>query len=273
MTMRSTEMTRCEIEMLPPDVIVNGRLKPCKEKGGGGPSACLQAAVGLGYNAPRVSQLQGRIVVPAVLQSEEQCMHLMRRFQVLVVAVIILIGGSVTFAADIYQVDTAHTNVGFTVRHLVINKVRGKFNVFSGTITYDENDITKSSLNGTIQVSSIDTDHPKRDQHLRSPDFFDAENHKEITFVSTQVEKEGEGYVLVGNLTLRGTSKQIRVPFEMTGKIIDPQKQIVIGFEAALRINRQDFGVSYSKTMDNGGLVVGNTVTIELVGEAIKQAG
>ena len=87
------------------------------------------------------------------------------------------------------------------------------------------------------------------------------------------MEKEGDGYVLVGNLTMRGTSKEIRVPFEITGKIIDPQKQTVIGFEATLRINRQDFGISYSKTMDNGGLVVGNTVNIELVGEAIKQAG
>lgn len=200
-------------------------------------------------------------------------MHLMKRFQIMVVALVTLSGVSVTVAADTYMVDTAHTNVGFTVRHLVINKVRGKFNEFSGTITYDEKDITKSSLKGTIQVGSIDTDHPKRDKHLRSPDFFDAESHKEITFASTRVEKEDDGYVLVGNLTMRGTSKEIRVPFEITGKIIDPWKRTVIGFEAVLRINRQDFGISYSKTMDNGGLVVGNTVSIELVGEAIKQAG
>jgi polyisoprenoid-binding protein YceI len=229
--------------------------------------------MGLSYNTPRVSQLQRRLVVSVVLQQEEQCMHLMKRFQVMVVAVVTLSGVNVTFAADIYKVDTIHTNVGFTVRHLVINKVRGKFNEFSGTILYDEKDITKSSLKGTIQVDSIDTDHPKRDQHLRSPDFFDAENHKEITFASTRVEKEDEGYVLVGNLTMRGTSKEIRVPFEITGKIVDFQKRTVIGFEAALRINRQDFGISYSKTMDNGGLVVGNTVNIELVGEAIKQTG
>jgi polyisoprenoid-binding protein YceI len=229
--------------------------------------------MGLSYNAPRVSQLQRRLVVLVVLQQEEQCMHLMKRFQVMVVAVVTLSGVNVTFAADTYKVDTTHTNVGFTVRHLVINKVRGKFNEFSGTILYDEKDITKSSLKGTIQVDSIDTDHPKRDQHLRSPDFFDAENHKEITFASSRVEKEGEGYVLVGNLTMRGTSKEIRVPFEITGKIVDFQKRTVIGFEAALRINRQDFGISYSKTMDNGGLVVGNTVNIELVGEAIKQTG
>jgi polyisoprenoid-binding protein YceI len=233
----------------------------------------LQAAVGLSYNALRVSQLQGRIVVSVVLQQEEHRMQLMKRLQVMVVALVTLSGVSVTFAADTYEVDTTHTNVGFTVRHLVINKVRGKFNEFSGTILYDEKDITKSSLKGTIQVGSIDTDHPKRDKHLRSPDFFDAENHKEITFASTRVEKEDGSYVLVGNLTMRGTSKEIRVPFEITGKIIDPWERTVIGFEATLRINRQDFGISYSKTMDNGGLVVGNTVNIELVGEAIKQAG
>jgi polyisoprenoid-binding protein YceI len=200
-------------------------------------------------------------------------MHLMRRFQSLVVVLVILGGVSMTFAADTYKVDGTHAKVGFTVRHLVINKVRGQFNAFSGTITYDEKDITKSSLTGSIQVDSIDTAHPRRDKHLRSPDFFDAENHKEITFASTRVEKEGDDYVMVGNLIMRGTSKEIRMPFETTGQLLDPQKRTVIGFEATLRINRQDFGISYSKTMDNGGLGVGNTVNIELAGEAIKQAG
>ncbi len=180
---------------------------------------------------------------------------------------------SVAFGADTYMVDGSHTTVGFTVRHLVINKVRGKFGEFSGTIVYDENDIAKSSLQGTIKAASIDTDHAKRDKHLRSPDFFDAAGHPDITFQSKGVAKEGDSLVLLGDLTMRGTTKEIRIPFEITGKIKDPWGKMRIGFEATLRINRQDFGISYSKTMDNGGLIVGNRVNIELVGEAVLEAG
>ncbi len=199
-------------------------------------------------------------------------MHLLKRFIMLAMALLTIGGLSAAFAANTYTVDASHTHVSFTVRHLVINKVRGKFNEFAGTILYDETDLTKSVLKGTIKSASIDTNHPKRDKHLRSPDFFDTDSHPEITFESTRVEKEGNGHVLVGNLTMRGTTKEIRVQFEITGKIIDPWKKTRIGFEASLRLNRQDFGISYSKAMDNGGLVVGNTVNIELVGEAVQQA-
>jgi polyisoprenoid-binding protein YceI len=174
-------------------------------------------------------------------------------------------------AAETYLVDKTHTLVGFTVRHLVINKVRGKFNDFTGTIIYDEQDITKSALEGTIQVASIDTDNEKRDTHLRSADFFDAANHPQITFVSQRVEQASTTHRLVGDVTIRGITKEIEIPFTITGKIKDLQGKRRIGFEAILRINRQDFGVAYSKVMDNGGLVVGNTVNIELIGEAVKQ--
>jgi polyisoprenoid-binding protein YceI len=173
-------------------------------------------------------------------------------------------------AADVYVTDTAHTLVGFTVRHLVITKVRGKFNEFVGTITYDENDVTKSSLHGTIKTASIDTDDAKRDEHLRSTDFFDAATHPEITFASKRVEKKGEGYVMIGDLTIRGTTKEVAMPFTLTGKITHRGKTR-IGFEASLQINRKDFGVSYHRLTDTGGLVVSDTVDIELIGEAIKQ--
>ncbi|ETX06135.1 YceI family protein [Candidatus Entotheonella palauensis] len=198
--------------------------------------------------------------------------HTQRIFTILAVLLTFCTAG-VALGADTYVVDRSHTTVGFTVRHLVINKVRGKFNEFSGTIVYDEKDITKSSLQGTIKTVSIDTDHEKRDKHLRSPDFFDAAGHPEITFKSKRVEKEGDDLVLVGDLTMRGTTKEIRIPFEITGKIKDPWGKMRIGFEATLRIDRQEFGISYSKTMDNGGLIVGNRVNIELVGEAVLQAG
>jgi polyisoprenoid-binding protein YceI len=174
-------------------------------------------------------------------------------------------------AADVYMTDPAHTLVGFTTRHFVINKVRGKFNEFHGVIVYDESDITKSSMKGTIKVASIDTDDQKRDDHLRSADFFDAANYPEITFVSKKVEKRGDAYVLIGDLTIRGTTKEVTIPFVITGKIVDTRGQVRIGFEANLQINRKDFGVAYHRVMDNGGLVVSDTVEIELIGEGIKE--
>jgi polyisoprenoid-binding protein YceI len=174
-------------------------------------------------------------------------------------------------AADVYTTDPSHTLVGFIVRHFVINKVRGKFNEFHGSIVYDESDITKSSLQGTITVASIDTDDEKRDEHLRSADFFDAPNHPEITFTSKRVKQHDKGHGLVGDLTIRGITKEVTIPFIITGKIVDMQGKTRIGFEATLQINRKDFGVAYHRLMDNGGLVVGDTVDIELIGEAIKE--
>ncbi len=196
----------------------------------------------------------------------------MHRVPVMFLTLVMLCGASIVSAADTYTVDVVHTHVGFTVRHLMINKVRGKFGKFSGTITYDEHDLTKSGMRGTIEVASIDTDHAKRDADLRSPNFFDAARYPTITFASTGVEKHGEGYVLIGQLTMRDTTKEIRLPFAITGKIQDPWGKTRIGFEASFRINRQEFGVSYSKTMDNGGLIVGNTVHITFAGEAVKQS-
>ncbi len=200
-------------------------------------------------------------------------MYHMKRILTVFAVLLTLCTTGVALGADTYVVDRIHTTVGFTVRHLVINKVRGKFNEFNGTIVYDEQDVTKSSLQGTINAASIDTDHDKRDKHLRSPDFFDAAGYPEITFKSRRVEKDDDGLLLVGDLTMLGTTKEVRIPFEITGKIKDPSGNIRIGFEATLRIDRQEFGISYSKTMNNGGLIVGNRVNIELVGEAILQAG
>jgi polyisoprenoid-binding protein YceI len=128
-------------------------------------------------------------------------------------------------------------------------------------------------MQGTIHAASIDTDHAKRDNHLRSPDFFDVVNHPEINFKSKSVMKENDGLVLVGDLTIRDTTKEVQLPFKVTGKIQDPQGNTVIGFEATLSLDRQEFGIAYSRVMDNGGLIVGNEVNIELVGEAISPAG
>lgn len=187
----------------------------------------------------------------------------------LIVSVVVGFLG-VAFGDNIYTLDPNHTFVKFIVRHLVISKVEGKFRQFSGTITYDEKDITKSSMTGRIQAASIDTGNTKRDKHLRSVDFLSAEGYPEILFVTTRIEKQADVNVLMGKLTIRGVTKDIAIPFTVTGKIVDPLGQPRIGFEASLHLNRQDYGVSYSRAMDKGGLVVGNQVTISLVGEACQ---
>lgn len=194
------------------------------------------------------------------------------RYRRVVIAVLVSLGlVSGAMAADVYLTDPSHTLVGFTVRHFVITKVRGKFNEFAGTIIYDAADVTKSSMRGTIKTASVDTDNQKRDDHLRSAEFFDAANHPEITFASRRVEKRQDGFTLIGDLTMRGVTKEVALPVTITGKIVDPRGKTRLGFEASLRINRQDFGIAYSKTMDNGGLIVSDTVDIELIGEAIKE--
>ncbi len=173
------------------------------------------------------------------------------------------------WSADTYVVDGAHAYVGFTINHLLINRVRGTFNDFSGTIIYDAEDVTKSSMSGIINAASIDTAHQKRDKDLRSDSFFEVDKYPQITFESTRVEAGGDIPVLHGILTMHGVSKEVAISFRITG-IAEFAGKTRLGFEARLELNRQDYGISYSRLMDNGGLVVSNEVSIELNGEAIK---
>ena len=193
-----------------------------------------------------------------------------KRCASLALAVVLTLGlaGSV-WSADTYVVDGAHAYVGFTINHLLINRVRGTFNDFTGTIIYDADDITKSSMSGTINAASIDTAHQKRDKDLRGESFFEVDKYPQITFETTRVEAGGDTPILHGILTMHGVSKEVAIPFRVTG-IADFAGKIRLGFEARLELNRQDYGISYSRLMDNGGLVVGNEVAIELQGEAIK---
>lgn len=175
-------------------------------------------------------------------------------------------------SADTYQIDTAHSWIGFSVRHMMVTNVRGRFTDFSGTIVYDEQDITKSSVSVTIKTASINTENADRDRHLRSADFFDVEKHPEITFVSKRIEKRGAGYVCIGTLTIRGVSREVAIPFTITGKVKDQRGNTRIGIEASLTINRQDYGVTWNRTLDAGGVVVSNDVKIELDIQAINRA-
>ncbi len=194
----------------------------------------------------------------------------MRFKSVLLSAAAGLLVAGTAFGADSYKIDTAHSSVGFSVKHMVITNTKGNFKDFSGEILFDPKNVTKSSVKVTIKAASIDTDNADRDKHLRSGDFFDAETHPEITFVSKKVEKKGDGYLLTGTLTLRGVSKEVSFPFTLTGPVQDPWGNTRIGAEAGLTINRQDYGVSWNKTLDTGGVLVGDNVKIELAVEAVK---
>lgn len=173
--------------------------------------------------------------------------------------------------AEVYEIDVSHTTVGFSVSHMVLSNVEGRFKEFSGTVEFDGTTPESLRAKGTVKVASIDTDNKMRDDHLRGPDFFDATQFPDILFDGTRVEQDAGRNVLVGNFTMRGVTKEIRLPFVIKGPITDPYGKKRIGLETSLTINRQDYGVKWSKTMDNGGLVVGDDVTIRINAEAVLQ--
>ena len=174
-------------------------------------------------------------------------------------------------SADVYKIDAAHTTVGFTIRHMVINNVVGSFKQFEGTFEYDGADVATMKLSGKIQATSIDTGIAARDEHLRGPDFFDVAKYPEITFQSARVEKQGDQYMMYGSFTMHGVTKEISLPFTISGPIVDPYGKTRIGVESSITLNRQDYGINWSKTLDNGGLVVADEVKVELGIEAVKQ--
>ena len=185
------------------------------------------------------------------------------------VLTILLVG--IGNAGEKYALDKSHTTIGFSVKHLVISNTTGKFNDFSGSIVYDEANITKSSVNVTIKTSSIDTDDEKRDGHLKNADFLDVEKYPEITFVSKKIVKKKDRLVAVGDLTMHGVKKEVELAFEITGQVKDPWGNTRIGFEAEMSLNRFDYGVKFDTKLEAGGLIVGEKVQINIAGEGIKQ--
>ena len=172
-----------------------------------------------------------------------------------------------------YRIDTAHSVIAFAIKHNEIALVRGRFREFSGKINFNDADITKSSVEVTAKVESINTGVDRRDAHLRTADFFDVATYPEMTFKSTHVEKKGNNqYVLHGDLALRGITKPVAIPFTLAGAIKDGQGNTRFGVAGQTTINRRDFGVTWGKTMENGGLDVGNEVMIDLQLEAVKPA-
>lgn len=174
-------------------------------------------------------------------------------------------------AQDAYTIDAVHSSVGFKVKHMMVSDVKGSFAAFSGAINLDPKSIDASSVEVTIETASVSTHNEKRDGHLKSPDFFDAEKFPTITFKSKKITKKGDAWVAVGDLTMRGVTKEIELPFTLSGPV-SASNASIIGVSAAMELNRQDFGVSWNKTLDAGGVVVGDKVKIEIELEAKKQS-
>lgn len=176
-----------------------------------------------------------------------------------------------TAQAATWRIDKTHSEMTFRIRHLV-SRVRGTFRDWEGTITADPADWAGGSVEVTIQAASIFTDNERRDTHLRSADFFDAETYPTLTFRSTKVEMDGEDLRLHGDLTIRGVSKPVVLEGEYLG-LIPGERGDRIGFEVRTTIDRMDFGVSWNRAAEGGGVVLGDDVDIAIVVAAVKQQG
>ncbi len=173
-------------------------------------------------------------------------------------------------ATGTWNVDKVHSEIGFLVRHFV-SKVRGGFNDFSGAIRIDAEKPENSSVEFTIKVASINTNEPKRDAHLKSPDFFDAEKFPEIRFVSRKVVRKSDtSYDVVGDLTMHGVTKEVTLPVTFGGIVADPWGLERAGFETAITLNRQDYGIKWNKALDQGGYMLGDDVAVTISLETIK---
>ena len=172
-----------------------------------------------------------------------------------------------------WTLDPAHTRIGFVARHAMVTKVRGSFNEFEGTAEVDGDDLSASKVSLTIKAASIDTRNEQRDGHLKSNDFLAMDEHPEITFVSTSVATGGEGDVdITGDLTIKGTTKSVTVPFEFDGIATDPFGNQRAGFEGKTVINRTDYGVNFNAALETGGVLVSEKITLEFEISAIKNA-
>ena len=164
-----------------------------------------------------------------------------------------------------WVIDTVHSHVGFSVKHMMVTTVRGQFKSYRGSVRLDPKNFALSKFEGEIDVASIDTDNADRDNHLRTNDFFDAQNHPKITFSSTRIEAKDAGeFVVYGDLTIRGVTKPIALEVEFLGTSKNPYGKTVAGFNAHGTLNRKDFGVNFNALLETGGVAVGEKVKLEV---------
>ena len=172
-----------------------------------------------------------------------------------------------------YTVDPAHSRIGFVARHAMVTKVRGSFDEFAGTAVLDGANPANSRVEVTIEAASIDTRNAQRDEHLRGNDFLAMQEYPKITFASTGVRQVGETtFEVTGDLTIKGVTNEITIPFEFEGAAKDPFGNQRVGFEGSVTINRRDYGVTWNAALEGGGVLVSDKVTLEFEISAIKNA-
>lgn len=181
---------------------------------------------------------------------------------------LICLASSLTWAADTYKIDPVHTRVGFSVRHLGISNVKGVFDEFEGTVVTDAGKLKEATA--TIQAKSVNTRVSKRDEDLRSPQFFDVQKYPTITFKSKGVEEAGGQTILIGDFTMHGVTKELRLPVKMSKEIKDPWGKMRIGLEAKTKLNRKDYGIPYNTMLAPGVPAVGDEVELDINAEAVK---
>ena len=176
-------------------------------------------------------------------------------------------------AESVWEIDPAHSSVQFSVRHMMVSNVRGAFTKVAGTVRGDEQDPTLAGVEATIDTSSIDTREAKRDEHLRSPDFLDVAKYPTMTFRSKKITKVGDGrYDVTGDLTLHGVTREVVLHVEGPSPAMkDPRGGLRAGASATARISRRDFGITWSKALDGGGVVVGNDIDVTIDVEGVKK--
>ena len=171
-----------------------------------------------------------------------------------------------------YTIDPAHSRIGFVARHAMVTKVRGSFNRFDGVVAVDAEKPHASTVNLTIDVDSIDTRNADRDGHLRNNDFLDVANHPTITFNSTEASFDGESLELTGDLTVRGVTQQVTIPFSFEGAAVDPFGNQRLGFEGQQTISRKDFGITWNAALETGGVLVSDKIVLEFEISLVKNA-
>jgi len=192
--------------------------------------------------------------------------------KLLSLTIVLLIGTLPVVAQTTWKIDPVHSKVLFTVSHMVVAEVTGRFNEFDATLVQTNDDFSESKLSATIKTNSIDTDNERRDGHLKSADFFDAEKYPELTFESKSFVKTGENtYTITGDLTMHGITKQVVLDATINGITKSPWGNTVAGFKAETTVNRYDFGLKWNKALEAGGVIVGENVQITLQVELVKQ--
>jgi len=172
---------------------------------------------------------------------------------------------------NIWNIDATHSGINFSIRHMVVSKVRGRFAKYAGTLELDDDDLSRSVVEATIDASSIDTGTPQRDEHLRSADFFDAERFPELRFRSKRIEKVGDDrYRVLGELTIRDVTREVSLDVEHGGRAKDPWGNERAGFVAKTTLDRKDFGLAWNQALEAGGVLVGDRVDIELEVQAVR---